>query len=144
MTNLARCTVAAAAAIAVIAPVTVASTAHASIAVKRWTTIETIALGKQQACKVSSNLGTAWTIYNRLDTHAVKAGSGPLEATLRVTYQGKPTTRFWDSKYVTPGHYSTVGTVVLPRRAGWYLTMTIHGTDFGNGGEPKIASIGLC
>lgn len=143
MTTLARCAAVAATALAVIAPIAATGTAQASVA-KRWTTIETLAQGKQQACKVSSNRGTTWTIYNRLDARPVKAGSGPLESTLTVTLHGKPTTQAWDSHWVQPGHLSTEGRIVLPRKAGYALMMTIHGTDFGSGGVPSIAKIGLC
>lgn len=143
MNRFTRCAAGAATALVVIAPIATASAAQASVA-RHWTTIETIGGGKQEACKVLAKGGKAWMISSRLDAHQVKAASGKLEATLTVMLHGKPTKRVWDSGWVNPGHISSVGTITLPRAAGYGLMMTIHGTDFGSGGTPKIANIGRC
>lgn len=145
MNTLTRISVGVAAAFVVLAPVAAAQAApsHTSVA-KHWTTIETIGkpAGKQQACKVLENQGRDWKIYNRLNDSRVTGGK--LEATLTVSRHGVPTKAHWDSGYVRPGHISKVGTLILPRKPGNGLIMTIHGTSFGNGGVVKIASIGRC
>lgn len=145
MSTLTRFAAVAVTALAVMAPVAAANAAPARPSVTRhWTTIETLGkpAGKQEACKVLINHGTAWKIYNRLDDRRVKGTK--LEATLTVTLHGKATKRTWDSGFVKAGHISNVGTVVLPRATGHGLVMTIHSTNSGNGGIVKIGSIGRC
>ena len=145
MNTLTRISVGVATALVVLAPLSAAQAApaRASLA-KHWTTIETIGkpAGKQQACRVLVNSGRDWKIYNRLNDSRVTGGK--LEATLTVSKNGVATKASWDSGYVRPGHISKVGTLILPRKPGNGLIMTIHGTSFGNGGIVKIKHIAHC
>jgi hypothetical protein len=144
LNKLTRLVVAAAAATAVIAPVTAANAAPARPeAGRHWTTVESGFSAKQQACKVSVNGGSAWKIYNRLN--ASKVTGGRLASTLTATYQGKPVgARSWKSGWVKKRHISAVGTFRVPRKAGWALQMSLYGDNAGNGGVLKVAAIRHC
>lgn len=138
MNKLIRSALVASAALVVVAPVSGANAAGNS-----WTTIETLAKGKQQACRVLVDDGKAWKIKNRLDTRKV-TDKGELRATLRVQYKGKDTKQYWSSGYLTKGKVSKVGVIYLPRKANYTLLMTIDGKQFGDGGNPSIRKIGGC
>jgi len=129
--------------VASVALVVLAPFSGADAAGNRWTTIETLSKGKQQACKVLVDDGNAWKIKNRLDTRPV-TGNGVLRATLRVTFKGKDTKQSWSSGYLKKNKVSDVGVVFLPRKANYSLVMTIDSKQAGDGGEPSIKDIGRC
>lgn len=144
MKKLVLTAVGGAAAAALMVPVATASAApDRPAAGKHWTVVETGFKAKQEACKVTTNGGAAWKIYNRLDSRKVTGGR--LAATLTATYNKKPVTaRSWKSGWVKKGHVSSVGTFNVPKAKGWALTMSLYGDNAGNGGERTIASIGHC
>ena len=127
--------------LAVAAPVLTGSPAQAATA-KTWTTVEGSHGAKQQACKVLTNAGTDWRIYNRLDS---RRATGPrLHASMTVTKDSSATASRWDSGWVQKGRLSGTGTVVLPRKPGYALQMTIGGDQFGGGGTLTAARVGHC
>jgi hypothetical protein len=139
-----RLAVGALAVLAVTAPVNTASAAPAAgaAATRTWTTIETLAMAKHQACKVSVNDGATWKIVNRLNSRNVTGGR--LRASMTVTHHGNLTQRDWTSGWVHQGDVSAAGAVYIPRQPGYGLQMTISGDNFGDGGLLRPMDIGRC
>jgi hypothetical protein len=128
-------TAAALAPVLVVVPAANAQTYH-------WTVIERSNNARHGACKVPVNKGTSWKIFNRLDSR--QATGGRLRATMTVTVNGANTSRKWASGWVRRGHLSAVGSVIMPRKPGRQLVMTLAGDNSGSGGTVAIRAIGRC
>ena len=126
---------------AALAPVLVVAPA-ADAQANHWTVIERSNRAKHDACKVAVNNGTAWKIFNRLDSR--QATGGRQRATMTVTLNGADTQRTWASGWVRKGHLSTVGSVIMPRQPGRGLVMTLAGDNSGGGGTIATGAIGRC
>ena len=143
MNTVTRLAVGALSALAIAAPVTIASPSPATAQDgKSWTTIERGFGAKHQACKVSINGGDAWKIYNRLNSSKVTGGR--LRASMTRTKGGEMTSHDWQSGWVRKGHISDVGFVTMPRKPGIGLAMSLAGDNAGTGGVVKPSEIGRC
>lgn len=133
---------------AVIAPVGASATASTTPVVakaqaKRFTVVQTMQKAKLGVCKVSVNNGAAWRVYGRLDTRKVR--SGKFSASLYVYREGVETpTASWRSALTKKGTYSKVGSVRLPKKAGYRLDGGIGAGNMGNGGPIEISRVGRC
>lgn len=124
-----------------IASVNASASPAAPLGGRSWTTIETMQHAKHQACKVPVNNGTAWRIYNRLDS---RNATGPrLRASMTVLEAGAPAYS-WTSGWVHRGDLSAVGSVFMPRTPAYKLEMSIAGDNAGNGGPVSPRDIGRC
>ena len=126
---------------AALAPVLVVVPA-ANAQTNSWTVIERANKARHGACKVSVNEGASWKVYNRLDSR--QATGGRLRATMTVTVFGASTSRKWASGWVRRGHLSAVGSVIMPRKPGRQLVMTLAGDNSGSGGTVAVGAIGRC
>ena len=126
---------------AALAPVLVVAPA-ANAQANHWTVIERSNRAKHDACKVSVNNGTAWKVFNRLDSR--QATGGRLRAAMTATLNGADTQRKWASGWVRKGHLSAVGSVIMPRQPGRRLVMTLAGDNSGSSGTIATAAIGRC
>ncbi|MFJ9313064.1 hypothetical protein ACIRN4_02635 [Pimelobacter simplex] len=148
MKTLTRSIASVAMAVAVIAPVGASATASAAPVAakpsgKHFTVVQTMQKAKLGVCKVSVGKGAAWRVYGRLDTRKVRAGK--FSATLYVFKEGvDDPTSSWRSPMVKKGTYSKVGSVRLPKKAGYTLAGGIGGGNMGNGGPIDIARVGKC
>lgn len=131
--------------IATAAPAPTADTAavHVRSAAKHFTVIQTWQRAKLGACKVAVKNGTAWRVFGRLDTHRVRVGR--YSGTLMVMKVGKDApVANWHTALIAKGRYSKVGSVVLPKAAGYSLGRGIGMANMGDGGPIKISRIGGC
>jgi hypothetical protein len=113
----------------------------ASAAGRNWTTLLVFHGAKHQACKVSVDDGEAWRVFTRLDG---RNASTRVQAGLTVTKNGSETSRTWLSGWVSKGTVSSVGSVKLPRRAGWGLNAWTGGEQEGSGADFKADQVGRC
>ena len=133
---------------AVIAPFGASATASAApvaakAATKHFTVVQTMQKAKLGVCKVSVNGGAAWRVYGRLDTRKVR--SGKYSGSVYVYRDGvdNPTSS-WQSPLIRKGTYSKVGSVRLPKKAGYTLVGGIGTGNMGNGGPIDITRVGKC
>jgi hypothetical protein len=106
---------------------------------KSWTTISKWEGAKQQACKVPARNGEAWKIYSRLvNGKKAKIGAG------LIVMKGDVTRMTWRSGLVAKGKTSKVGSVVLPKKAGYTLEAFQFQSQMGDGGPVKAKEIGRC
>jgi hypothetical protein len=139
--RLTRTVVGALAAAAVALPISVSAPAQAAPG-KDWTTLQTLNRAKQQACKVTTNDGNAWRIFNRVNARLL--ADGRVVARLSATRGDDSALREWTSGWVRHGNISAVGAINVPKRGSWALSMSISGGQFGDGGGVTIAQIGRC
>lgn len=113
----------------------------ASAASRNWTTLLVFHGAKHQACKVSVDDGQTWRVFTRLDG---RKASSRVQAGMTVTKDGSETDRTWLSGWVEEGTVSRVGSVKLPRRAGWGLSAWTGGEQAGSGADFKAHQVGRC
>lgn len=108
---------------------------------RNWDTIGNIDGALHQACRVSIHKDTKWRVYNRLDA---RHGEARAEARMTVLHDGAATGEVWRSGWITPGHVSDVGSVVVPRRPGYEVRA--FGADNAGGGhqEYEVTSLNHC
>ena len=104
-------------------------------------TLTTIIGAKVQACRVPTSASKPVTIKIRID--ATKA-HGKVNGIGQASHDGTATGKEWTSGWVRQGHRSAVGTVSVPRGAGWALQAGLGTGNMGNGGDFKPASIRTC
>jgi hypothetical protein len=140
MTALRRTATAALATFVTVLAVPVVS-AEAAAKPLHFETLSSVSGGKVQACRIPTKASEPVLLKLRLD--ATKA-SQRLNASGQATHSGKSIGQGWKSGWVGKGTRSSIGTVRVPRGAGYQLVATIAASQLGNGGSFTATSIRTC
>ncbi|MBV9831254.1 MAG: hypothetical protein JOZ82_06620 [Marmoricola sp.] len=115
--------------------------ANAASRPHHFETLTSIISAKVQACRVPTQASKPVTIKIRID--ATKA-SGKVNGIAQASHDGTASGKQWTSGWVREGHRSAVGTIHVPRGAGWALQAGLGTGAMGNGGDFTTASIRTC
>ena len=115
--------------------------ANAAAKPHHFETLTSIIGAKVQACRVPTKASKPVTIKIRID--ATKA-SGKVSGIGQASHDGNASGKQWTSGWVRKGHRSAVGTIHVPRGAGWALQAGLGTGAMGNGGDFAPASIRTC
>ena len=112
-----------------------------SAAARQWGPLQRLdGASRLQACKVPAG-DTAWRVWVRVNN---RGGDQWVKGTMTVIRNGVRTDRRWASARIAAGDVSAAGSVLLPRRAGWYLEATLSAAQMGGGGEYTAGRIRGC
>lgn len=106
-----------------------------------WQTLGSIDGGKVQACRIRTAPSDPWLIKLRVD--ATKA-SQRVRGTGQATHSGRHIGHGWASGWVKKRTRSPLGTVRVPRGAGYELEATISVSQAGGGTGLDAGSVTTC